>query len=225
VRLDLVQRIGRSYDLGAMSDVFRQLEQQVNDLADGRISARDGAMTASPASGNWVKGDFVPNSNPAIVSGSIGSYLVLGWVCTTSGSPGTWKEARVMTADFGMSPITNSLSGNVNLNNTGSFFTGPAVTQGTSGTWFFSGTVTFTDTAGAATINAKLTDGTTVIASAATRVPAASVPMSLSLSGYLATPAGNVAIQVNDATSTSGVLLNNSSGGGKDSTLTAIRIA
>jgi hypothetical protein len=41
-------------------------------------------VTAAPTIGTWVKGDIVYNSNPT-PSGNI------GWVCTTSGSPGTWK--------------------------------------------------------------------------------------------------------------------------------------
>src|SRR5512146_502647 len=44
--------------------------------------------------------------------------------------------------------VTNSLSGNVALNNISNFFDGPSVAQGTGGTWFASGTVTLTDTSG-----------------------------------------------------------------------------
>lgn len=39
--------------------------------------------TAAPVAGTWTKGDYVHNSNPA--SGS-----AIGWVCTVSGTPGTW---------------------------------------------------------------------------------------------------------------------------------------
>jgi len=40
--------------------------------------------TASPATGSWNKGDKIMNTNP-----TPGSYD--GWICVTSGTPGTWK--------------------------------------------------------------------------------------------------------------------------------------
>ena len=125
----------------------------------------------------------------------------------------------------GMSPITNSLSGDVACNNTSNYFTGPTIAQGTAGTWFASGSVTLIDTAGAADFNVKLWDGTTVIASGRGVVDAANTEIVVHLSGYLAAPAGNIRISVNDATSTSGAILFNGSGNSKDSTLSAIRIA
>lgn len=140
------------------------------------------------------------------------------YVIDTSGAVKTSLSAN-------LSPITNSLGSDVNLSNTSNYFTGPSVSQGTSGTWFFSGTVTLSDTAGAAVFDVKLTDGTTVIASTAVKITAANNQATASLSGYLATPAGNVSIQAKDVTSTSGVMLFNSSGNSKDSTLTAFKIA
>ncbi len=122
-------------------------------------------------------------------------------------------------------PITNSLSGDVALNNTGTYFDGPSVAQGTTGTWFVSGTVSLTDTGAAARFFAKLWDGTTLIAVGQIQIPAASVVTSLSLSGYLASPAGNLRISVEDTTNTTGKILFNNSGLSKDSTITAIRIA
>jgi len=121
--------------------------------------------------------------------------------------------------------ITNSLAADVSLNNTGSYFDGPSVAQGTTGTWFASGTVTVKDTAGASTYYAKLHDGTTVIASTVVTSEATSHPQSISLSGYLASPAGNIRISVKDISSTSGKILFNETGNSVDSTLTALRIA
>lgn len=40
--------------------------------------------TAAPNSGSWSKGDIVWNSNPQETS-------YIGWVCTMTGTPGTWK--------------------------------------------------------------------------------------------------------------------------------------
>lgn len=131
----------------------------------------------------------------------------------------------VMTASSAfMSPITNSLGADVNLNNTGSYFDGPSIAQGTSGTWFVSGTVTVTDSAGAAAFNVKLWDGVTVIASSTFINSAAGKVSPISLSGFITSPVGNLRISVNDETSVNGVIRFNRSGLSKDSTISAIRI-
>ncbi len=57
----------------------------------------DASGTAAPTSGTWAQGDKCKNTAP-VESGSAGSkYVITGWVCVTSGSPGTWKEMRVLT--------------------------------------------------------------------------------------------------------------------------------
>lgn len=126
----------------------------------------------------------------------------------------------------GTPAITNSLGADVNLNNTANYFDGPSVAQGTSGTWFVSGSILVQDTAGAATIYVKLWDGTTVIAMAKARVLAAAGEVIVALSGYISAPAGNLRMSARDTTSTSGVIeYDGGSGLGKMSTITAIRIA
>lgn len=120
--------------------------------------------------------------------------------------------------------ITNSLSADVSLSNTGTYFDGPSVAQGTVGTWFASGTVTLIDTGSSANISVKLWDGTTVIASAFVQV-SNNQQATLSLSGYLASPASNIRMSAKDATSTNGKILFNESGNSKDSTISAVRIA
>jgi hypothetical protein len=46
---------------------------------------------AEPASGTWAQGDVAWNTGAAL-SGSP------GWVCTTAGTPGTWKTMAVVSA-------------------------------------------------------------------------------------------------------------------------------
>jgi hypothetical protein len=135
---------------------------------------------------------------------------------------GTWASAGVAAA-----PITNSIAADVALNNAANYFTGPTVAQGSTGTWFASGTVTITDaSASALNFYAKLWDGTTVIASATLiRTANANYRASLSLSGFLPSPAGNLRISVKSPDSTTAVIEANRTGEGKDSTLTAFRIA
>lgn len=122
------------------------------------------------------------------------------------------------------SPITNSLGANVALNNIATYFDGPSVAQGTTGTWLAMGTVTVTGTA-LDGLRVKLWDGTTIIASCVDQVQSANLVTTVSLSGFIASPAGNLRVSVLDFGSTSGLILSNQSGNSKDSTITAIRIA
>ena len=124
-----------------------------------------------------------------------------------------------------LTALTNTLSSDHALTNTSSYFDGPAVAQGSSGTWFVSGQVTFVDTTSAALVSAKLWDGATVIDSAAISTPAANGVGVISLSGFMASPAGNLRLSVKDGTNTTGKILFNQSGNSKDSTIIAIRIA
>jgi hypothetical protein len=128
------------------------------------------------------------------------------------------------TVATSLSTLTNTLSGDVALSNVSNYFDGPSVAQGTTGTWCAMGTVTVIDTSGAANYDAKLWDGTTIIASAFTNPTAASLAHNISLSGCLATPAGNIRISVKDTTFTTGDIKFNLSGNSKDSTITVFRV-
>src|SRR6185437_11882324 len=120
--------------------------------------------------------------------------------------------------------LTNSLGANVLLNNTANFFDGPSVAQGTSGTWWASGTVTLTDSATVADFVCKLWDGTTVISAATSTSESATHFASISLSGYLASPAANIKMSCRDLTAATGSMPFNSTGTSKDSTISVHRI-
>lgn len=124
-----------------------------------------------------------------------------------------------------LTALTNSLSGDVLLNNTASYFDGPSVAQGTSGTWFVSGAVTIGATASNDGFHLKLWDGATVIDSRSVFIGVTGSSAFPSLSGIITSPAGNLRISVRDVSSTTGKILFNSSGNSKDSTITAVRIA
>jgi hypothetical protein len=101
-KLVLSSKVARQYDPASLQDIVRQVETQANQHAEGRIKARHGAMTAAPTAGNWEIGDFVWNSNPSLVSSDIADYVLYGWICTASGTPGTWRQARVIAEDISM---------------------------------------------------------------------------------------------------------------------------
>lgn len=50
-----------------------------------------GHGSAAPTTGTWTRGDIILNDTPS-ASGTI------GWVCTTSGTPGTWKTWGTISA-------------------------------------------------------------------------------------------------------------------------------
>jgi hypothetical protein len=71
-----------TYDAGAV--------QAMNAVLGGAYNPQVGALhygrktNAAPTTGSWLVGDVVYNSAPA-------SAGYIGWVCTTAGTPGTWK--------------------------------------------------------------------------------------------------------------------------------------
>ncbi len=77
------------------------------------------------------------------------------------------------------------------------------VTQGSSGTWLAMGTVTFNSGGGAPVFVASLWDGTTLIALSVTPQPTSS-SATVSLSGVISSPAGNIRIDGVNGSATGG---------------------
>lgn len=148
----------------------------------------------------------------ASIDGAVGA-ITLGY--------GLSRSSQNLRA--GLTSLTNSIGADVALNNVANYFDGPVVAQGTTGTWFVSGTIVVLDTAQSSII-AKLWDGTTVIASTVVTAPA-NFLSTLSLSGVITSPAGNLRISARDATNATGLMKRNSSTQLLDSTITAVRIA
>lgn len=77
-----------------LKTLFSTVGSQLNNLTEGRISAVTNASTVPPTTGDNQLGDYVRNSNPTV---SADGSILLGWVCTVAGNPGTWKEDRSQT--------------------------------------------------------------------------------------------------------------------------------
>ena len=81
-----------------LTDILREVISQVNGLTDGRASAYTTA-TAAPTTGTYAQGDKVWNSAPSELGGAGSKYVVIGWVCTVGGTPGTWLQMRTLTGN------------------------------------------------------------------------------------------------------------------------------
>ena len=76
---------------------FREIAVQVNGLSEGRASALYQSAQSAPTTGTWALGDFVNNANPSELGAATAKYVVVGWQCVASGSPGTWVQRRCLT--------------------------------------------------------------------------------------------------------------------------------
>lgn len=227
----LTSTIGNDGQISAATATTGYLFNDVNNTGGRMRWGIEGATpglftgTSAYAGVSWTTGatalQFGTNSIVRVTISSAGTVGITNIAGT--GSRPVYADANGVLSAPGTALLTNSLSGDVALSNTGTYFTGPTVAQGSTGTWFASGTVTLLD-ASIVVYKAKLWDGTTVIASAQVSA-AAGFPVTIALSGYLASPAGNLRISVNDASTTAGNITFNTSGNSKDSTLTAFRIA
>lgn len=55
--------------------------------------------TAAPTTGTWARGDFVANTTPSEAGSTPNKYVIIGWICTASGTPGTWLQCRTLTGN------------------------------------------------------------------------------------------------------------------------------
>ena len=82
--------------------LLRELKEhaaQVNALSEGRLAGTYNAQTAAPTTGTWAIGDYIKNSAPAEAGVALSKYVILEWVCTVSGTPGTWLQCRALTGN------------------------------------------------------------------------------------------------------------------------------
>jgi hypothetical protein len=99
MKLSLRNKVPPQYSQAAFTRIVEDIERQVSLVSEGRLAGTYNAYTAAPTTGTWAKGDFVRNSNPAESGSASSKYVVLGWVCTVSGTPGTWLQCRVLTGN------------------------------------------------------------------------------------------------------------------------------
>jgi hypothetical protein len=143
------------------------------------------------------------------------SWINLVSAIFPSGPATPTTPATLLTASLGADVATNAST----------YTNGPSIAQAGIGTWFVSGIVTLVDTAGARAFSCKLWDGAAVIASGQGTSTAANLSTTVTLSGFIISPAGNLRISVIQGAGTTGKIQFNASGNSKDSTISAFRIA
>lgn len=60
---------------------------------------RVSAGNSAPSSGTWSQGDRIVNTAPVELGTAGAKYVVDGWTCVASGSPGTWVQRRCLTGN------------------------------------------------------------------------------------------------------------------------------
>ena len=78
---------------------LRAVTMQVNGLSEGRLYNRYQAQAAKPTTGSYAVGDIVWNLTPAELGVATAKYVLLGWVCTGAGAPGTLLDIRTLTGN------------------------------------------------------------------------------------------------------------------------------
>ena len=75
-------------------ELFRQYA-----IAHNKSYMWDTEGTTYPTTGTWSQGNKCNNTAPS-ESGTGGSKTVtIGWICTVSGTPGTWLAMKVLTGN------------------------------------------------------------------------------------------------------------------------------
>lgn len=96
-KLNTTPRVGVQDPL--LQRELREHATQVNLMAEGRLAAFYQARTAVPTTETWAQGDFVLNSAPSELGGAGSKYIIHGWRCVASGTPGTWVQCRFLTGN------------------------------------------------------------------------------------------------------------------------------
>lgn len=216
------------------------LTYAINSTDSGAVNAYVATLAPAPSSQASLLGVQIIFKNTAANTGAStlnvnglgvqaivdrrGVALSAGMLPANAVSIFMWDGSNYILQNPSLASVTNNLGADVALNNTANFFDGPSTPQGTVGTWLAIGSVTVNDTGAAAVIQAKLWDGTTVMASGRSSIIAATNSNIITLAGIITAPAANIRISVRDSSNVTGTILFNTTGTSRDSTLTVVRL-
>ena len=83
--------------LKALSQLLPTFARQINKVSEGQISGAYNALTSAPVTGTYAQGDYIRNKATQVLGAAGSQYVVKGWICVDSGTPGTWVEDRGVT--------------------------------------------------------------------------------------------------------------------------------
>lgn len=102
-KLNLEQFVQEKYDPALFREMMRAIEDSINRLSEGRAYQISNAASSAPsASGDndaYSVGDFVKNNDPQELGTAGSKYVVLGFLCLADGTPGVWRDVRVLTGN------------------------------------------------------------------------------------------------------------------------------
>lgn len=81
----------------ALATLLREYADQINGITEGRSDAFFNAGSAPPTTGTFRQGDFLRNAAPTVLGTGGSQYVIHGWQCVVSGTPGTWVQCRFLT--------------------------------------------------------------------------------------------------------------------------------
>ena len=96
-KLNVAGTITEHYSRKTLFDALTLIQNQLNNLSEGKIKSVTNAATSIPTVGTYNVGDFVANSNVSELGTAGSKYVLTGWVCTAS--PTTFKECRCLTGN------------------------------------------------------------------------------------------------------------------------------
>lgn len=96
-KLNLTNQVGVEYDRQSYYSVLQKLQDQLNNLSEGKIKASYTAQISVPTTGTYNVGDFVKNANPSELGVAASKYILTGWLCVIS--PNTFVQQRVLTGN------------------------------------------------------------------------------------------------------------------------------
>lgn len=82
-----------------LTTALREIMQRVDLMSYGNLAGTRGTALVIPATGTAAVGDVITKANPVEAGAAASKYIIMGWVCVTAGSPGTWREMRVLTGN------------------------------------------------------------------------------------------------------------------------------
>lgn len=180
-----------------------------------RVRASSAANTA-----NWMEGvaTYSGTTLTIDVDKANGSGTLADWNFNVVGQPG---------AALALTTFSAALGADVTLTTQNNVYDAVSVAQGTTGTFLVIGRASVVDAVGSAAVYARLSDGTTVLASSGfVHTVGGTARTELVVTTIVTNPAGNIRLQCANTTRNGGTILWNATGQGVgDTRLDVIRIA